>query len=297
MSGFDEYSGIYTLLLTPFKADKSIDYKVYEEYVSWQAAMKPQHLFAVCGSSEMTALTPDERAECARLAVKNSGGVPVYVTANLQESFEDQVREMDTLTSKGVSGLVFVTKGMCDRPEEQYEYLMSLAEKTELPIILYEFPGMRPHLMQAAVYGRLVESGRFKGIKDTTCKIEMIGEKIAVQGNSSVLQANIPYLYDAFEIGARGVVATPTTCGNDLFVKIWDEWVRGDKAAAKKTYHQIINLDNAIDSGFNASAKYICKLRGIGMEPYTRGGAELSSARMRSLEAYVEWAKSEEIFR
>ncbi len=294
---FNEFAGVYTLLLTPFNEDKTIDYRAYEEYVSWQAAFKPQHLFAVCGSSEMTALTREERIKCAGLAVKNSNGVPVYATGNLEAKHEDEIEEIKALEQQGVSGLVFVSKGMCDRPDEQFEYLSELATHTELPIILYEFPGMRPHLMQASVYGKLVATGRFKGIKDTTSRLDMIKEKLAVQGDSNVLQANIPFLYDAYEAGARGVVATPTTCGADLFVKMWDEWVKGDKESAKNTYYQIINLDNAIDSGFNASAKYICHLRGVNMNWINRGDTQLSPARMRSLKAYCDWAASEGIFK
>ncbi len=292
---YNEFAGVYTLLLTPFNEDLSIDYKTYEEYVAWQASFRPQHLFAVCGSSEMTRLTREERIHCASLAVKNSGGVPVFATANLEADKADEIEEIKALEQQGVSGLVFVTKGMCDRPEEQFEYLSALAGYTDLPVILYEFPGMRPHLMDASVYGKLVETGRFKGIKDTTCLLDKIEEKIAVQGDSNVLQANIPYLFDSWKAGARGVVATPTTCGADLFVKMWSEWTAGDEKAAEKTYWQIINLDNAIDSGFNLSAKYLCRLRGIGFNPIGRGSGELSPARMRSLRAYYDWAHSEGI--
>ncbi len=287
---YNEFAGVYTLLLTPFNEDLSIDYKTYEEYVSWQASFRPQHLFAVCGSSEMTRLSREERIKCASLAVKNSDGVPVFATGNLETEHDAEVEEIKALEQQGVAGLVFVTKGLCDRPQEQFEYLSSLAQCTGLPVILYEFPGLRPHLMDASVYGKLVETGRFHGIKDTTCLLDKIEEKIAVQGESNVLQANIPFLFDSWKAGARGVVATPTTCGADLFVKMWSEWVSGDESAAEKTYWQIINLDNAIDSGFNMSAKYLCRLRGIGFNPINREGATISPARMRSLKAYYDWA-------
>lgn len=294
---FNEFAGVYTLLLTPFNEDLTVDYKAYEEYVSWQASFSPQHLFAVCGSSEMTSLTREERIKCASLAVKNSNGVPVFATANLEADRKNELEEIKALEQQGVSGLVFVTKGMCDRPEEQFEYLNELASHTSLPVVLYEFPGMQPHLMDASVYGRLAATGKFKGIKDTTCLLDKIKEKIAVQGESNVLQANIPFLYDSWEAGARGVVATPTTCGADLFVKMWGEWVRGDKSAAEKTYWQIIELDNAIDSGFNLSAKYLCALRGVNMKPINRGGGKLSPTRMRSLKAYYDKVKSEGILK
>ena len=34
MSQFNEFSGVYSLILTPFNWDKTIDYKTYEEYVA-----------------------------------------------------------------------------------------------------------------------------------------------------------------------------------------------------------------------------------------------------------------------
>ncbi len=292
MSNYNEYSGVYSLLLTPFKWDKSVDYKAYEEYVAWQAGFKPQQLFAVCGSSEMMELTPEERITCAGLAVKNSNGVPVYATGNLAETFDAQVEEIKKLEQQGVNGLVFVTKGMCDKPAQLFDYLMELTSKTELPVILYEFPGLRPHLMDAETYGKLAATGKIQGIKDTTCSLTAIKAKIDVQGDSNVLQANIPYLYDAYVEGARGVIATPTSCGAGLFVKMWDEFVKGDLEAARETHQQIILLDNAIDSGFMASAKYLVKLQGIDMGWHTRGTHNLSPARLRSIEVYHDWAKA-----
>ena len=61
----ESYRGVYSLLLTPFKEDKSIDYDVYAQYVEWQVERGTHHLFSVCGSSEMTTLTPEERVKCA----------------------------------------------------------------------------------------------------------------------------------------------------------------------------------------------------------------------------------------
>lgn len=292
---YNEFAGVYSLLLTPFNEDRSIDFKTYEQYVEWQAAFKPQHLFPVCGSSEMRELKLDERLAIAGTTVKHSCGVPVFATANLEPSWEAQVNEVKAMEQTGVDGLVFVTKGYGADPERMYTYLCELASHTELPIVLYEFPGFSNHIMDGETYGRLVKTGRFKGIKDTTCTMHRIKEKIAVQGDSNVLQANIPLLYEAYLAGARGVIATPTTCGTQLFVKMWDEFSQGRLEDAKKTFEHIILLDNAIDSGFCASAKYLVSLQGVPMNWYTRGNHNLSEARMHSLKVWYDWAKSEGI--
>ena len=288
----ESYRGVYSLLLTPFKEDKSIDYDVYAQYVEWQVERGTHHLFSVCGSSEMTTLTPEERVKCATIAAKHSGSAEVVATANLEPTWHMQVEEVKRMEQTGVDGLVFVSKGYADNDERLVEYLSELAGYTTLPIILYEFPGMQPCNMSGKAYGELVKTGRFHGIKDTTCTMAGIKDKIAVQGDSAVLQANIPLLFDAYMAGARGVCATPTSCGANLFRKMYDEFfVEKDIAKARETFNEIILLDNAIDSGFNASAKYLVSLQGIPMTTVTRTGSSVNEARRRSIEAYYEHAK------
>lgn len=288
----ESYRGVYSLLLTPFKEDKSIDYDVYAQYVEWQVERGTHHLFSVCGSSEMTTLTPEERVKCATIAAKHSGSAEVVATANLEPTWHMQVEEVKRMEQTDVDGLVFVSKGYADNDERLVEYLSELAGYTTLPIILYEFPGMQPCNMSGKAYGELVKTGRFHGIKDTTCTMAGIKDKIAVQGDSAVLQANIPLLFDAYMAGARGVCATPTSCGANLFRKMYDEFfVEKDIAKARETFNEIILLDNAIDSGFNASAKYLVSLQGIPMKTVTRTGSSVNEARRRSIEAYYEYAK------
>ena len=292
----EDYRGIYALLLTPFNEDGTINYDTYAKYVEWQAAQGAHHLFSVCGSAEMTALTLEERIKCAKTAVEHKCGTEIVATANLQPTWHEQIEEVKMMEQTGVDGLVFVTRGYGDNDDRVVDYLTRLVEYTTLPVILYEFPGFQPHCITGEAYGRLVATGKFKGIKDTTCYLDKIKDKIAVQGDSAVLQANIPFLFDAYVAGARGVCATPTSCGVNLFRKMYDEFfIEKNIEKARETFNEIILLDCAIDSGFNASAKYLVKLQGIPFETYTRGGAKLSPARMRSIESFYEYAKQHEL--
>ena len=290
---YKQFAGVYALMLTPYHDDLSIDYETYKEYTEFQVNTGVGHLFAVCGTSEMAEMTLDEREKLAKLTVQYSSGTPVVATANLEPSWFAQVEEVKRMSQTGVQGLIFITKGMHDDPDRQFTYLSELATHTELPLFLYEFPGVQPHKMEADVYKKLVDTGRFVGIKDTTCTMQEIGEKIAVQGDSNVLQANIPNLFEAWKAGSRGVMATPTSCGAQLFQKMWDEFTAGDLENAEKTFQHINLLDCVIDSGFNVSAKYLVQLQGVrGMKPINRGHCTMSEGRIQSLKTYYDWAKS-----
>ena len=174
----EEFRGVYALLLTPFNEDRSINYDTYAQYVEFQAARGAHHLFSVCGSSEMTCLTLDERIKCAETAVKHSNGVEIVATANLEPTWKEQIEEVKRMEQTGVDGLVFVTRdyGNCDK--RIVENLSELAGYTKLPIILYEFPGFDHCHMSGKAYGELVKTGRFHGIKDTTCSMDGIKDKL-----------------------------------------------------------------------------------------------------------------------
>ena len=282
--------GIYSLMLTPYFEDRSIDYKTYEEYTEWQVSQGVAHLFAVCGSSEMTLLTLEERLKLAELTVKHKGDTTVVATANLEATKEENLEEIKKMEQTGVDGIVLTTKGLGDDEETLVSYIKELASSTELPVFMYEFPGFQPHLISGKAYGELTKDGLIWGIKDTTCRLDMIKDKIDNKNDSTIIQANMPYLFDSYVAGARGVMATPTSCGGAFFQRFHEAFVSGDMALAEQRYNEIILLDNAIDSGFMASAKELIRLQGVeGFNWYTRGSHDLSGARLRSIKSFHDW--------
>ena len=153
----ENYTGIYSLMLTPYHEDLSVDYDAYEEYADWQVAQGVEHLFAVCGSSEMAELKLEERLKLAELTVKHKGGTTVVATANMEPSWFAQVEEVKRMTATGVDGIVFTTKGFGNDPDRLVNYIGELKQYTDLPVFMYEFPGHRPHLISGECYGRLVK--------------------------------------------------------------------------------------------------------------------------------------------
>lgn len=282
--------GIYSLMLTPFFEDRSIDYNTYEKYADWQVEQGVDHLFAVCGSSEMRELSLEERLKLAELTVKHKGNTTVVATANIEATKEENIEEVKKMEQTGVDGLVLTTKGMGDDDEGFVAYIRELASHTTLPVFLYEFPGYQPCAISGKAYNELTKDGLVWGIKDTTCTMEGIGAKIDNKNDSTVIQANMPYLWDAYVAGARGVMATPTSCGGAFFQRFHEAFVSGDMDLAKQRFNEIILLDNAIDNGFSASAKELIRLQGIDtFNWYTRGSHNLSPTRLRSLESFHDW--------
>ncbi|HHU83588.1 MAG TPA: dihydrodipicolinate synthase family protein [Clostridiales bacterium] len=289
-----DFGGIFSLMLTPFNEDRSINYDIYPQYCQWMAQQGAHHFFVNSGSSEMMELTLAERVRLATLCVENkSGDITVWSTANLEPSWEGQLDEIDRIESTGVDGLVFVTKSYGNDDERMVKYITDLAAHTKLPIILYEFPGFPNNKISGPAYGALAKEGIIKGIKDTTCLMRggefSISQKLSVQGNSCVMNANIPFLYDSYEMGARGVIATPSTCGTKLLRKMWDVYCEDDKETAKIYHAAVCSLSDVLDGCFNPTAKYMVSLMGVPFEEYARANRRpLSPQTKRNLEVWYE---------
>lgn len=284
-------TGIFSLMLTPYNEDKTIDWATYEEYCDWQVEQGVEHLFAVCGSSEMANLTLEERLKLATLTAKHKGDTTIVATANMEPSWFAQVEEVKRMSQTGVDGIVFTTKGMGGHDEDRLvSYIGELCQYTELPVFMYEFPGLSPHIISGNAYGRLVKECGIMGIKDTTCTMEGIGAKIEQKGDSCIIQANMPFLFEAYKAGARGVMATPTACGGAFFQRFHEAFMSGDMALAEQRFNEITLLDCAIDSGFNNSAKYLVQLQGVkNFKPINRSPNTLSGARMESIKSFHSW--------
>lgn len=287
----ENITGVYLLMLTPYKEDLTIDYDTYEEYCDFQVSQGTDHLFAVCGTSEMKNLTLDERLKLATLTAKHKGDTTVVATANLEATDEARFDEIERMSQTGVDGIVLTVRDMGLEQDKLVEHVAKMKEHTHLPVFMYEFPAFPNHNIDGDTYGRLVRECGIKGIKDTTCTMDGIKAKLAQKGDSCVIQANMPLLYKAYEEGSRGIMATPTSCGGSFFATFHNCFVSGDLDGAWKAFENIIMLDNCIDSGFNNSAKYLVQLQGLkNFRAINRTGSPLSEARMESIKTFHTWA-------
>ncbi len=284
--------GVYALLLTPFLESGEIDYPAYEAYVSWQLSHRPQALFASCGTSELLTLTTEERLSLTRLAIKHAGDTPVVATANANGDpathKEDLMRMIDT----GVQAVVLIPpNGYGNDPERLQHYFAELADLSSVPVILYEFPGVKPHSIPADVYGQLVHSHGVSAIKDTTCTMEGITAKIQAAPDSMIIQANIAFLLESIQAGVRGIMAITSAAAASLNVQFWHKAISknpADLTEAKRLHRELVIIDSLISREFTASAKHLVALHGIPFSTTTRTGAVLSTAHAHALRVWHE---------
>ena len=94
---------ILTTMITPYKADGSIDYDPACRYVDWYYESGIDGIFAVCQSSEIFYLSLEERVELNRRVYEHAKKLDkdfvVVSSGHISDSFEDQVKELNAVVA------------------------------------------------------------------------------------------------------------------------------------------------------------------------------------------------------
>src|SRR5262245_49567051 len=138
-------TGVWPVMLTPFREDLSIDWAGVDRLTDWYIDAGVAGLFAVAQSSEMFALDDGERLALARRVVQRAGGrVPVVASGTFVRSAEEQAEFIKRLYETGVRAVTLLS-GMLATAEEddatwrgRVERLLALTDP--IPLALYECP-------------------------------------------------------------------------------------------------------------------------------------------------------------
>lgn len=276
--------GNVALLVTPFKYNKEIDFDAYSEYVEWQAMQNPSGLFTVCGSSEMKWLNLKERIALIKCTKKFSSKIPVIATGNLEKENKYHKDEIKEITDLGVNGIVIVPpKNIKLNSTQHFDYLSTLKENSDVPLILYEWPQLKNYLIDPVFYNKLVKNNIVLGIKDTTCNINDIKLKNTNPEISIVYQANMPFLLESLEAGITSVMAIVSTVESKKVSKIIQNFV--DKRYLSKNLHFfLVHLDFLLRSCYPSSAKYLLNKKGLNFNEYTRWPNKINSEIRKSVD-------------
>lgn len=260
--------GIVPVMLTPFTPEGRIDWAGYEALIEWYLANGAEALFAVCQSSEMQALSLEERRDLARFTVDRvAGRVPVVASGHISESSEEQKTELLTVADTGVDGIVFVTNRLAGMQEDSaalrthLDALLAVLP-ADLPLGLYECPAPYRRLLTDDEISYCAETGRFSFLKDVSCDLETVRRRLTlIEGTPlAINNANSAIALPAFQAGAKGFCGVMTNFHPDLYRWLQDNW-RAYPAFAEELLNFLTLAALCEPMGYPKLAKvYHCRL-------------------------------------
>lgn len=222
MSKLDNLRGCGTALVTPFKADKSIDEKALRGLVDYQLKGGIDFLVPCGTTGESATMTQEEHLRVVEIVVDQAGGkVPIIGGAGGYDT--KKVIEMaKRVEDLGADGLLSVTP-YYNKPTQAglIAHYEAIAEAVKTPIILYNVPGRTGCNLLPDTIVQLSQVKNIAGVKEASGNIGQIGElAVKVPEGFKILSGDDPNTLPMVALGAVGVISVVSNQAPKMVVEL-----------------------------------------------------------------------------
>ncbi|MFE0026146.1 4-hydroxy-tetrahydrodipicolinate synthase [Amycolatopsis sp. NPDC059021] len=258
------FGRVLTAMATPFDADGALDLKRAQELAEHLVELGNDGLVVNGTTGESPTTTDKEKAELIRAVAEAVGDRATVVagagTNNTAHSIE-QAREAE---KAGAHALLVVTP-YYSRPSQAgiYAHFTSVADATELPVMLYDIPPRSIVPIEVDTLQRLAEHPRILAVKDAKGDLIAGSEVIAnthlayYSGDDGL---NLPWI----SVGGVGVVSVIGHVVAGRIRAMIDAYENGDTSTARTNHRGMLPVLRAMSRvGGVMFVKAALRLRGF----------------------------------
>ena len=202
--------GCGTALVTPFRADGSIDEPALRNLVAWQVESEIDFLVPCGTTGETPTLSHDEWLFVIDLTIEVAAGrVPIMAGAT-SNSTQDAVAKAKEVAARPGVKAILTASPYYNKPtqEGQYRHFRAIAEAVDKPIILYNVPGRTSANLEPATLARLAEIPNIAGVKEASGNMSQIAEVCnAVPEHFLVFSGDDAITLPVIALGGVGIVS------------------------------------------------------------------------------------------
>jgi len=269
-------NGVYPVMLTPFTNKGEVDYSSLIKLVKWYENSGADGLFAICQSSELFFLTLEEKIKITNTILNNTT-LPVVASGNSQDLLTDQLHEMGEMAKTGVDAVVLLTNMFAKEDENDNVFIKNLQAfidnfKFDVPLGLYECPYPYKRLISNKVLKYIINTKRFVFLKDTSCDIGIIKQRLDIIKGSDfkLYNANDETLIKSLNYGANGYSGIHANYSTKLLKYIYLNYNKNIEQT-KKAFELVVEINtNSRENLYPVSAKQLLVIRNIFKSIYTR---------------------------
>lgn len=243
--GHFSLKGMGVALITPFDADKEIDYVSLERIIEYLIAGKVDYLVVLGTTGETVTLSTEERIIVRKfVAEKVNGRIPLVVGMGGNCTHE-LVAELHRADLKDYSAILSVAP-FYNKPSQEglYQHFKAVIEASPLPVVLYNIPGRTGVNISAATTLRLArEFDKVIGIKEASGDFKQIEEIINKRpDNFCVISGDDSLTYPLMTLGAEGVISVVGNAFPDKFGKMVRLCLNGEFKSALPIHYKFTRL-------------------------------------------------------
>lgn len=243
------FKGLGIALITPFNASGAVDYVVLKQLVKYQLKNGADFFCILATTGETPTLTDDEKQRIKELVVEVvAGRVPILMGCGGNNTAAI-VEELHTRDFSGIDGILSVCP-YYNKPSQEglYQHFKTIANATDMKVVLYNVPGRTGVNMKAETTVRLARDCKnIVAVKEASGNLEQVDEIIKNKPDTfDVISGDDALTFPMIACGAVGVISV---IGNALpkeFSRMLRLEQNGEFEPARKIHHMFTDLFNLL---------------------------------------------------
>jgi len=238
------WTGCGTALVTPFTTEGKLDEASVTRLARRQID-RGVHFLVPCGTTgESPSLSHAEKIKVIELVVKEANGqVPVLAGAGSYDT-QTAVTLVADMAQAGVDGVLSVTP-FYNKPTQEglYRHFETIANTTDLPVVLYNVPSRTGCNIQPATLQRLASIPNIVGIKEASGNLLQMCEICqSIPDDFSVLAGDDAFTLPLIALGGHGVISVVANETPAEMVSLVDLATAAKFTEARKVHEQLLPL-------------------------------------------------------
>ena len=290
----NRFRGVGPALITPMRADGSVDLDAFAEHVRFCVA-GGVHFLVPCGTTgESATLDAEEQARVIERCVEIADGkTPVMAGAGTNSTAEACGRAR-AAAAAGADAILSVTPYYNKpTPEGLYRHYMQVADAAGIPVFVYNVPSRTGCNLPAATLLRIAEGHELiAGVKEASGDIQQLMTILSDRPEGfRVLSGEDHLTFALLALGGDGAISVVANEVPAPFSELTEAALAGDFATARDLHYRLLPLMRANFLESNPiPVKSALELMGHGPAHFREPLCELAAEHLPALRQALEQA-------
>lgn len=260
------FKGTGVALVTPFKADQSIDTDALTRIVNHVIDNGADFLVVLGTTSEAPTLTKEEKNLVISTILKaNAGRLPILLGmgGNNTQAVIEAVKAQDFV---GIDGILSVVP-YYNKPNQRgmKAHFEAIADASPVPVVVYNVPGRVGVNLQAATCVELAKHPNIIAVKEASGNLQQIMEILRDKpADFDVLSGDDGITQPLMALGATGVISVAANAYTSQFSRMMKAQKEGKTDEALRLHYAMLKMNQLIFADGNP-AGIKCLMSHIGL--------------------------------
>lgn len=241
------FNGSYVAIATPFK-DGKVDEQALRNLVEYQIARGTDGIVPCGTSGESATLTHEEHCKVIDIVIdQTKKRVPVVAGAG-SNSTHETVFLTEYAKKAGADGALLITP-YYNKPSQEglYQHYKYVAERVDIPIIIYNVPGRTACNILPETIIRLSKIPNIVSVKEASGSMDQAAAIIhGTDKDFGLLAGEDNLIYPLLCIGSNGVISASVNVCPSQVAEMYDAFVAGNTKRALELHFKLLPLFHAL---------------------------------------------------